>query len=176
MRFASKSCGFEGRHVLRDSRFFQKVIRKGPPAFAGGPFVPCTMQGAREREGYLFFEKRYPSLSPSQRKFALQACGSKSCGACRLLLAARGEAALSAAIRRLCSYYPLLRSRWRLCCLTDAAHPLGCRSAYLVEVRSNHRLPEHSSMRRAQQCRYLARSPPPSKRHSRLTAVRRGCE
>ena len=33
------------------------------------------------------------------------------------------------------SYYPLLRSRWRLCCLTDAAHPLrvplcpSCRSA-----------------------------------------------
>ena len=24
----------------------------------------------------------------------------------------------------LCSYSPLLRSRWRLCCLTDAAHPL----------------------------------------------------
>ena len=23
-----------------------------------------------------------------------------------------------------CSYHPLLRSRWRLCCLTDAAHPL----------------------------------------------------
>ena len=23
-----------------------------------------------------------------------------------------------------CFYYPLLRSRWRLCCLTDAAHPL----------------------------------------------------
>ena len=22
------------------------------------------------------------------------------------------------------SYYPLLRSRWQLCCLTDAAHPL----------------------------------------------------
>ena len=31
--------------------------------------------------------------------------------------------------------------------------PCGCRSAHLVEVRSNHRLPEHSSMRRAQQCR-----------------------
>ena len=34
----------------------------------------------------------------------------------------------------LCSYHPLLRSRWRLCCLTDAAHPLrvplcpSCRS------------------------------------------------
>ena len=53
--------------------------------------------------------------------------------------------------------------------------PCGCRSAYLVEVRSNHRLPEHSSMRRAQQCRYFASSLPPSKRHSRLTTVRRGC-
>ena len=53
--------------------------------------------------------------------------------------------------------------------------PCGCRSTYLVEVRSNHRLPEHSSMRRAQQCRYFASSLPPSKRHSRLTTVRRGC-
>ena len=24
----------------------------------------------------------------------------------------------------LCFYYPLLRNRWRLCRLTDAAHPL----------------------------------------------------
>ena len=31
-------------------------------------------------------------------------------------------------------------------------------------------------MRRAKQCRYFARSPPPSKRHSRLTIVRRGCK
>ena len=51
--------------------------------------------------------------------------------------------------------------------------PCGCCSAYLVEVRSNQ--PEHSSMRRAQQCRYFASSLPPSKRHSRLTTVRRGC-
>ena len=75
----------------------------------------------------------------------------------------------------LCSYYPLLRSRWRLCALRMRHTPCGCRSAYLVEVRSNHRLPEHSSMRRAQQCRYFASSLPPSKRHSRLTTVRRGC-
>ena len=51
--------------------------------------------------------------------------------------------------------------------------PCGCRSACLIEVRSNQ--PEHSSMRRAQQCRYFASSLPPSKRHSRLTTVRRGC-
>ena len=53
--------------------------------------------------------------------------------------------------------------------------PCGCRSADLVEVQTNFRLPEHSSMRRAQQCRYFASSLPPSKRHSRLTTVRRGC-
>ena len=53
--------------------------------------------------------------------------------------------------------------------------PCGCRSAHLVEVRSNSRLPPVSTMRRAKQCRYFARSPPPSKRHSRLTIVRRGC-
>ena len=48
-------------------------------------------------------------------------------------------------------------------------------SASLVEVQPNHRLTEHSSMRRAQHCRYFASSLPPSKRHSRLTIVRRGC-
>ena len=53
--------------------------------------------------------------------------------------------------------------------------PCGCRSAHLVEVRSNSRLPPVSTMRRAKQCRYFARSLPPSKRHSRLTIVRCGC-
>ena len=52
---------------------------------------------------------------------------------------------------------------------------IRCRSAHLVEVRSNHRLPPVPTMRRAQQCRYFASSLPPSKRHSRLTVVRRGC-
>ena len=37
---------------------------------------------ARAREGYLFFKKRYPSLTPSQRKFALAVLISKECGAC----------------------------------------------------------------------------------------------
>ena len=53
---------------------------------------------------------------------------------------------------------------------------IRCRSAHLVEVRSNHRLPPVPTMRRAQQCRYFASSLPPSKRHSRLTTVRRGCK
>ena len=70
---------------------------------------------------------------------------------------ARGEAAFSAAIR------------------FASASIIRCRSANLVEVQTNLRLPRHSTMRRAQQCRYFARSLPPSKRHSRLTIVRRGC-
>ena len=54
--------------------------------------------------------------------------------------------------------------------------PCGCRSAYLVGVRTNFRLPPVSTMRRAQQCSYFARSLPPCYRHSRLTIVRRGCK
>ena len=89
---------------------------------------------------------------------------------------ARGEAALSAAIRLASA--PTIR-----CCAAVGGSaalrmrhtPCGYRSAHLIEVRSNLRLPRHSSMRRAQQCRYFARSLPPGKRHSRLTTVRRGC-
>ena len=96
----------------------------------------------RIREGYLFFKKRYPSLTPSQRKFALQACSSKNCGAYRLLLAAHGEAALSAAIRLASA------PTTRCCAAVDGSAalrmrhtPCGCRSAYLVEVQTNLLLP-----------------------------------
>ena len=56
-----------------------------------------------------------------------------------------------------------------------SASTIRCCSACLIEVRSNSRLPPVSTMRRAKQCRYFARSLPPSKRHSRLTIVRCGC-
>ena len=88
----------------------------------------------------------------------------------------RGEAAFRATIR--------FASAPTTCCCAAVGGsaalrmrhtPCGCRSAHLVEVRSNSRLPPVSTMRRAKQCRYFARSPPPSKRHSRLTIVRRGC-
>ena len=36
-----------------------------------GKRVVSLLAGERIREGYLFFEKRYPSLAPSQRKFTL---------------------------------------------------------------------------------------------------------
>mgnify|MGYP004456560769 CR=1 FL=1 len=53
--------------------------------------------------------------------------------------------------------------------------PCGCRSAHLVGVRSNFRLPRHYSMRRAPAMPHSASSLPPCYRHSRLTTVRRGC-
>ena len=46
--------------------------------------IPCAAQGMRIREGYLFFKKRYPSLTPSQRKFTLRACSLKSCTRCAI--------------------------------------------------------------------------------------------
>ena len=88
----------------------------------------------------------------------------------------RGVAAFEAAIRFASA--PIIR-----CCAAVGGSaalrmrhtPCGCRSAHLVGVRSNFRLPPVPSMRRAQQCRYFARNLPPRKRHSRLTTVRRGC-
>ena len=73
-------------------------------------------------------------------------------------LPARGVAALGVA-RRFAST-PIIR----------------CRSAHLVEVRSNSRLSGHSTMRRAPAMPHSARSLPPRGRHSRLTVVRRGCK
>ena len=89
---------------------------------------------------------------------------------------ARGDAAFRATIRFASA--PTIR-----CCAAVGGSaalrmrhtPCGCRSAYLVGVQPNFRLSRHSSMRRAKQCRYFASSLPPSKRHSRLTTVRRGC-
>ena len=91
-------------------------------------------------------------------------------------MSARGVAAVSVAIRFAAA------SIIRCCAAVGGSAalrmrhtPCGCRSAHLVEVRSNSRLPPVSTMRRAKQCRYFARSLPPRKRHSRLTIVRRGC-
>ena len=53
--------------------------------------------------------------------------------------------------------------------------PCGCRSAHLVEVRSNSRLSGHSTMRRAQQCCIRQAS---AARQTSLAphGVRRGCK
>ena len=53
--------------------------------------------------------------------------------------------------------------------------PCGCRSACLVEVQTNFRLLQVSSMRRALAMPHSVGSLSPDKRHSCLTIVRRGC-
>ena len=88
----------------------------------------------------------------------------------------RGVAAFEAAIRFASA--PIIR-----CCAAVGSSaalrmrhtPCGCRSAHLVEVQPNFRLPPVSTMRRASAMPHSVGSLPPSKRHSRLTTVRRGC-
>ena len=72
-------------------------------------------------------------------------------------LPARGVAALDVAIR------------------FAAASIIRCRSADLVGLQPNFRLPPVSTMRRAPAMPHSVSSLPPSKRHTRLTIVRRGC-
>ena len=112
--------------------------------------------GGRVKEGILFRKREYPLWNPKRKAFiASEQLEELQC--LPIALPARGVAAFGVAIR------------------FAAASIIRCRSAHLVGVRSNFRLPPVPSMRRAQQCRYFARSLPPRKRHSRLTTVRRGC-
>ena len=138
---------------------------------------PCSPHrvGTRIREGCLFFEKRRPSLTPSQRKFFI---------ASEQLEELQCLPDCTSCVRqsRIYPCYTTWRTPIIRCCAAVGGSaalrmrhtPCGCRSAHLVEVRSNSRLLPVSTMRRAQQCRYFASSLPPSKRHSRLTIVRRG--
>ena len=106
----------------------------------------------------IFFPEKENGRRPSKRKaFRLAVSGLNDLCASGMRLPARGVAALGVA-RRFASA-PIIR----------------CRSAHLVEVQPNFRLPEHLSMRRAPAMPHSASSLPPSKRHSRLTIVRRGC-
>ena len=66
------------------------------------------------------------------------------------------------------------RCRVWICYTIWVTSTTRCRSADLVEVRTNFRLLGHSSMRRAPAMPHSVSSLPPSKRHSRLTIVRRG--
>ena len=77
-------------------------------------------------KGGILFPKRIPPLKPPEKGEgsppstpALRDLGLKSCSACGIgclpsVAARRFDFLLSS----------LLRSRWQLCCLTDAAHPL----------------------------------------------------
>ena len=146
----------------------------------------CRLRAAGAK-GIFSFAKENPPLGPPRERKGpcpltppLPVCSLKSCNACRIDYLRGGIASLAAngPAKRFASA-PTIR-----CCAAVGASdalrmrhtPCGCRSAHLVEVRSNSRLSGHSTMRRAQQCRYFASSLPPCCRHSRLTIVRRGCK
>jgi len=103
----------------------------------------------------IFFPEKENGRRPSKRKaFPIASEQLEELQCLPIALPARGEAALSIAIRfapaptiRCCAAvggFAALRMRYT---------PCGCRSACLVVVQHNFRLPRHSTMRRAQQCR-----------------------
>ena len=120
--------------------------------------IPAYPQGSGQRGIFSFTKENSPLLIPQEKGFSIANEQLEELQCLPMLLPARGVAAFRTAIR------------------FASASTTRCRSAHLVEVRSNFRLSPVSTMRRAKQCRYFARSPPPSKHHSRLTIVRRGCK
>ena len=119
---------------------------------------PAPRRGACQRGPFSFTKENGPLLIPQEKGFAIASEQLEELQCLPIALPIARRCRVSTA-RRFAS-----------------APTTRCRSAHLVEVRSNSRLPPVSTMRRAKQCRYFARSLPPSKRHSRLTIVRRGCK
>ena len=114
----------------------------------------CAPQNQR---GYSLSQKRISPLEPQEKglhckRAARRAAMLADCTAC------------------------VRRGRICPCYTTWCASIIRCRSADLVGVQTNFRLPRHCSMRRAPAMPHPASSLPPSKRHSRLTIVRRGCD
>ena len=118
---------------------------------------PCAAQGSESKGPFSFAKENGPFGTPRER-LRLAVSGLNNSDVSEVKVPRARRCRISVAIRF--APAPIIR----------------CRSAHLGEVRSNSRLPPVSTMRRAKQCRYFARSPPPSKRHSRLTIVRRGCK
>ena len=121
---------------------------------------PCSPHrvGTRIREGCLFFEKRHPSLTPSQRKFFIASEQLEELQCLPIAPLACGKAAFTPAIRLgvlLSSAAALPISRWySLISVYRSTSQCGERSNAAIS---------HAVCRRCE-------------RHSRLTIVRRGCE
>ena len=136
----------------------------------------CRLRAAGAKGIFSFAKENIPFGTPRERlRLAVSGLNNSDVSEVKVPRARRSRVSIA---RRFASA-PTIR-----CCAavggSDALRmrhtPCGCRSAHLVEVQTNFLLSPVSTMRRAQQCRYFARSLPPSKRHSRLTIVRRGCK
>ena len=104
--------------------------------------------------GYSLSQKRISPFGTPRERLRLAVSGLRKSLASGMEMPARGVAAFRVAIRLASA--PTIR-----CCAAVGGSaalrmrhtPCGCRSAHLVEVQPNFRLPRHPSMRRAQQSR-----------------------
>ena len=141
---------------------FLRVLQRAEilqPERAAFLFLPhCA--GVRIKGDILFLEREYPPLTPKRKALI---------GNLELeqLSCLRSESACVAALLTLAAIGFAIRFA--------SASIIRCRSAHLVGVQLNFRLPWHSSMRRAPAMPHSVSSLPPFYRHSRLTIVRRGC-
>ena len=118
------------------------------------PRIPAYPQGSGQRGIFSFTKENIPLLIPQEKGFHIASEQLEELQCLPMLLPACGGAAFEAAIRFASA--PTIR-----CCAAVGGSaalrmrhtPCGCRSAHLVGVRSNFRLPPVPSMRRAQQCR-----------------------
>ena len=116
--------------------------------------IPAYPQGGGQRGLFSFTKENSPLLIPQEKGFSIANEQLEELRRLPIALPARGVAAFGVAIRFASA--PIIR-----CCAAVGGSaalrmrhtPCGCRSAHLVEVRSNSRLPPVSTMRRAQQCR-----------------------
>ena len=116
--------------------------------------IPAYPQGSGQRGIFSFTKENIPLSIPQEKGFHIASEQLEELQCLPMLLPARGVAAFRTAIRFASA--PIIR-----CCAAVGGFaalrmrhtPCGCRSAHLVEVRSNFRLPRHPSMRRAKQCR-----------------------
>ena len=147
-----------GAQVLSARRAEGRIARKGctfSRVSAGGR-AACAPR--HKRGPFSFTKENGPLLIPQEKGIRLEVSDLNDSYASGMGMPARGGAAFSVAIR------------------LASASIIRCRSADLVGVLTNIRLPEHSTMRRAPAMPHSAGSLPPNYRHSRLTVVRRGCE
>ncbi len=163
-RFAGKasfgSWESEERGTRRGAPFFARSPARGDFAARKGCFCPCTVQGASQRDHSLS-QKRMAPLEPQEKGLDWQSRARMTFVPPEWKCLRGGIASLAAngSARRFASA-PTTR-----CCAAVGGSaalrmrhtPCGCRSAYLVGVQPNFRLPPVSTMRRAQQCRYFAR-------------------
>ena len=96
---------------------------------------PLHRAGVRQRGLFSFTKENSPLYIPQEKGIRLAVSDLNDSYASGMGMPARGGAAFSVAIR------------------FASAPTTRCRSAHLVEVRSNSHLPPVSTMRRAKQCR-----------------------